>query len=142
MAHVLAIRSERDSLLRLGLRSNKPLLGAVALTLALQLAVVSIPFLQGIFTTVRLSPVDLGICLIASSLIFWAVELEKWQGRRRNRSANRPRYPSRGAAGLRSHNDRESTRRYIVSSIVVQRARRVARQLRADASACIYYTQD
>ena len=76
--------------MRLGRLSNKPLLGAVALTFALQLAVVSIPFLQGIFTTVTLSAVDLGICLITSSLIFWAVELEKWQGRRKNRSANRP----------------------------------------------------
>jgi len=38
----------------------------------------------------RLSPVDLGICLITSSLIFWAVELEEWQGRRKNRSPDRP----------------------------------------------------
>ena len=111
MAHVLAIRSERDSLLRLGLLSNKPLLGAVALTFALQVAVVSFPLLQGIFTTVRLSLVDLGICLIASSLIFWVVELEKWQGRRRDRSADRPQYPSHGAAALRRQNGRETTRR-------------------------------
>jgi Ca2+-transporting ATPase len=36
MAHVLAIRSERVSLFRIGLFSNKPLLAAVSLTVLLQ----------------------------------------------------------------------------------------------------------
>ncbi|MBK9712459.1 MAG: cation-translocating P-type ATPase [Kouleothrix sp.] len=83
MAHILAIRSERDSLFRIGLWSNTPLLGAVALTFVLQLALVYIPFLQGFFTTVALSAADLAIGLAASSLIFWAVEIEKWLLRRR-----------------------------------------------------------
>ena len=38
MAHLLAIRSERESLFSLGLASNLPLLAAVVLTLVLQLA--------------------------------------------------------------------------------------------------------
>jgi Ca2+-transporting ATPase len=83
MAHVLAIRSERDSLFRIGLWSNKPLLGAVALTFVLQLALVYVPLLQRFFTTVALSAADLALGLAASSLIFWAVELEKWILRRR-----------------------------------------------------------
>jgi len=83
MAHVLAIRSERDSLLRIGLWSNRPLLGAVALTFVLQLALIYVPFLQRFFTTVALSAADLALGLAASSLIFWAVELEKWILRRR-----------------------------------------------------------
>ena len=98
LAHVLAIRSEHDSLFRIGLRSNRPLLAAVALTFGLQLAIVYIPLLQKVFSTVTLSAVDLGIGLGASSLVFWGVELEKWLGRRRSRTAGRQEHPSLGAA--------------------------------------------
>ncbi|HET9222115.1 MAG TPA: cation-translocating P-type ATPase, partial [Roseiflexaceae bacterium] len=83
MAHVLAIRSARDSLFRIGLWSNRPLLGAVTLTFGMQLAVVYVPFLQGFFTTVALSARDLAIGLAASSIVFWGVELEKWLMRHR-----------------------------------------------------------
>jgi len=51
MAHVLAIRSETQSLFRIGLASNRPLLGAVLLTLALQLATIYVPLLNPIFKT-------------------------------------------------------------------------------------------
>ncbi|MEW6216415.1 MAG: cation-translocating P-type ATPase [Candidatus Bipolaricaulota bacterium] len=78
MGNALAIRSGRDSLWRLGLGSNKPLLGAVALTFALQLAVVYVPFLQRIFRTVSLSPAELAMSLALSTLVFWAVETRKW----------------------------------------------------------------
>ena len=84
MANVLAIRSERDSLFRIGLFSNKPLLGAVLLTVALQLLLIYTPPLQRLFNTVALSLTDLLIGVAASSLLFWFVELEKWWGRRRN----------------------------------------------------------
>lgn len=82
MAHVLAIRSQRDSLFRIGLLSNKPLSGAVILTVVLQLAVVYVPFLQGFFTTTALSARDLAISFILSTVVFWSVELEKWLIRR------------------------------------------------------------
>jgi Ca2+-transporting ATPase len=82
MAHVLAIRSDRDSLFHIGLWSNKPMLGAVTLTFILQLAVTFVPFMQGFFETVALSPLDLAIGIAASSVIFWGVELEKWFVRR------------------------------------------------------------
>jgi Ca2+-transporting ATPase len=82
MAHVLAIRSERDSVFRIGLWSNTPLLGAVALTFILQLALVYVPFLQGFFETVALSARDLVLGFVLSSIIFWTVELEKWVLRR------------------------------------------------------------
>ena len=83
MGHVLAIRSSRDSLFKIGLFSNKALLGAVLLTFILQMAVVYVPFLQAIFKTVALPPVDLLISLVLSTVVFWAVELEKWFLRRR-----------------------------------------------------------
>jgi Ca2+-transporting ATPase len=78
MGHVLAIRSERDWLWQVGLLSNKPLLFAVLLTAGLQLAVIYVPFLQGFFSTVPLSGRDLAIGLALSSLVFCAVEFEKW----------------------------------------------------------------
>jgi len=82
MANVMAIRSERRSLFAIGLRSNMPLLGAVGLTVVFQLALVYVPFLQSIFKTVALPVPDLILTLLVSSVIFWAVELEKWFLRR------------------------------------------------------------
>jgi Ca2+-transporting ATPase len=83
MAHVLAIRSETDSLFSLGLRSNRPLAAAVLLTLGLQLAVVYLPLLQPVFRTEALSATELAICAAAASVVFVAVEVEKALRRRR-----------------------------------------------------------
>jgi Ca2+-transporting ATPase len=78
MGNALAVRSERDSLFQIGLLSNKSLLGAVILTLGLQLAVVYVSWFQKLFATVALSPLDLAIALALSTIVFWGVELEKW----------------------------------------------------------------
>jgi len=85
MGHALAIRSSRDSLFSIGLLSNKPLFGAVALTLALQLAVIYIPAFQTVFRTTALSWQNLLICLVLSTTVFWVVELEKLLRRRAER---------------------------------------------------------
>jgi Ca2+-transporting ATPase len=86
MAHVLAIRSERESLWELGLGSNRPLLGAVGLTFLLQMATIYVPALNPIFKTQPLSLSELAICLGAAALVGVAVELEKlW---RRNLGKN------------------------------------------------------
>jgi Ca2+-transporting ATPase len=87
MAHVLAIRSESESLLRLGLWSNRPLLGAVLLTFALQMATIYMPALNPIFKTEPLSLAELVLCIGASAVVFVAVEIEKWWRRRMLRSA-------------------------------------------------------
>ena len=76
--HVMAIRSERQSLWRIGVLSNRPLLGAVALTFGLQLLVTYTPFLQLVFNTQSLSPAELAVCLAMASLVLPVVELEKW----------------------------------------------------------------
>jgi P-type Ca2+ transporter type 2C len=83
MGHVMAIRSERDSLFRLGLFSNTWLLAAVIATIFAQLAVVYIPFLQRIFKTMPLSFSDVLIALGASMVLWGSVEVEKWFSRRR-----------------------------------------------------------
>jgi P-type Ca2+ transporter type 2C len=81
MGHVLAIRSDQDSLFRKGLLSNKPLLAAVVLTFVLQLLVIYVPFLQDFFKTTALSMTDLVLSVVLSSIVFWCVELEKWLNR-------------------------------------------------------------
>jgi Ca2+-transporting ATPase len=83
MAHVLAIRSETESLWRLGLGTNKALLGAVALTFALQMATIYVPFLNPVFKTQPLSASELGLCLAAAAVVFVVVEMEKLWRRRR-----------------------------------------------------------
>ncbi len=77
MAHVLAIRSETDSLFTQGLSSNRPLLAAVLLTLALQLATIYLPWLQPIFRTEALSAGELALCFACAAFVFAAVEAEK-----------------------------------------------------------------
>ncbi|HWS12682.1 MAG TPA: cation-translocating P-type ATPase [Rhodocyclaceae bacterium] len=77
LGHALAVRSERESLFVLGLRSNLPLTGAVLLTVALQLAVIYVPWLNGIFRTAPLSVGELAACFVLSSVVFAAVEVEK-----------------------------------------------------------------
>ena len=83
MGHVLAIRSQRESLFRQGLGSNAPLLGAVLLTLLLQLATIYVPAFQTVFRTQPLTIEELVVCLALSSVVFFAVEIEKMLGRRR-----------------------------------------------------------
>ena len=82
MGNALALRSERDSLFQMGLRSNLPLMAAVLLSLGSQVAVVYVPVLQQLFNTTALSTPDLLICLVISTVVFWAIELEKWLRRR------------------------------------------------------------
>jgi P-type Ca2+ transporter type 2C len=82
LGHVLAIRSEQQSLFRIGLMSNKPLLGAVALTFLMQMATIYVPALNIIFKTQPLTAGELCIAVAASSIVFFAVEVEKLIGRR------------------------------------------------------------
>ncbi|HSJ55094.1 MAG TPA: cation-translocating P-type ATPase, partial [Anaerolineae bacterium] len=90
MGNVLAIRSDRESLFTIGLLSNKPLLGAVALTFALQMAVVYVPFMQELFETSALSLADLAISLVLSTVVFIAVELQKLVARQREKRSGAP----------------------------------------------------
>jgi Ca2+-transporting ATPase len=80
--HSLAVRSERESLFAIGVMSNPYLLGAVLLTVLLQLMVIYLPALNPIFRTQPLPLFDLGVCLALSSLTLVAVEIEKWLVRR------------------------------------------------------------
>jgi Ca2+-transporting ATPase len=82
MALALGVRSESRSLWTVGIRSNPAMLGAVLLTIVLQLAVVYVPFLQTIFGTTALPVSDLLIALGAAVAVLVLVELWKWRNRR------------------------------------------------------------
>lgn len=82
LGHALAIRSERRSLFRMGMLSNKPLLYSVLLTVALQLGVIYLPWFNKIFRTAPLSPAELALALGLSAVVFFAVEAEKLLRRR------------------------------------------------------------
>ena len=78
MGHVMAIRSDLKSLFQQGIFGNKQLIGAVILTFGLQMVVTYVPFFQNIFRTQSLSFIELLICIALSTIVFWAVEIEKW----------------------------------------------------------------
>lgn len=85
MWQVMAIRSDHATLFEQGFFSNKPLLGAVVLTFALQLAVIYLPPLNAVFDTSPLTLSELAICLVMSSLVFIALDIEKRLRRARGR---------------------------------------------------------
>jgi Ca2+-transporting ATPase len=82
LGHVLAIRSERRSLFEQGLFSNKPLLASVLLTMLAQMATIYVPALNTVFKTVPLTAAELFLVLGLSSVVFVAVEIEKFFKRR------------------------------------------------------------
>ena len=77
MGNALALRSTRESLWRLGLRSNLFMLFAVALTVLLQVVVIYWPPLQAVFKTVPLDAKQWLLALSASAVVFVAVEIKK-----------------------------------------------------------------
>jgi Ca2+-transporting ATPase len=62
---------------------NRWLWLAVAVSIALQVAVVHAPFLQRPFRTVALSPRDWLVCVAVGSTVLWAMELKKLVARAR-----------------------------------------------------------
>jgi Ca2+-transporting ATPase len=73
----MAIRSELESIFKIGVFSNKPMLLAIIITVGLQLLVIYIPFLNQVFKTEPLTLIELAITIAVSSIVFWAVEIEK-----------------------------------------------------------------
>ncbi len=83
LSHALVVRSERDSILTLGLRSNMVLLTVLVVTAAVQMALIYVPALQPIFETTALGAGDLALVMLVTPVPFIAVEIEKWFRRRR-----------------------------------------------------------
>ncbi|MDZ7609832.1 MAG: cation-translocating P-type ATPase [Candidatus Desulforudaceae bacterium] len=83
MAVAMSVRSDYDSLFKIGFFSNKPLLGAVLLTFTLQMTVVYMPFLNPIFKTEPLALSELMVTLALSAVVFFAMEIEKLTRRKK-----------------------------------------------------------
>ncbi|WP_250441752.1 cation-transporting P-type ATPase [Caballeronia sp. AZ1_KS37] len=99
MGYVIAIRSARRSVFELGLLSNRALAGAVALTFALQIAAIYVPFMNTVLRTEPLDAWQLACSLALSCVVFVLVELEKYV--RRHGLFRRARHASRREASLR-----------------------------------------
>ncbi len=82
MGHVMAIRSERESLFRQGLFTNRPLLAAVTGMILLQFVAIYFPPFQRALKTQALSLGELATAVALSTVVFFAVEIEKWLKRR------------------------------------------------------------
>ena len=77
LAHVMVIRSERESLFSIGWFSNAPLAWIVAGSVAVQLAIVYTPTGNEWFNVKPLAPLELAVAVGAAVTIVVAVELEK-----------------------------------------------------------------
>jgi Ca2+-transporting ATPase len=82
LVHVMAIRSEKESLFSIGLFSNRPMTLTVIFTFLLQMATIYVPALNPIFKTEALDAGELAICLVISSIVLLVVEIEKLLMRR------------------------------------------------------------
>lgn len=85
MGNALAVRSDKQSLFKLGLFSNKLMIGAVLLTFGLQMMITYWEPMNEIFKTQPLPMKELAISLSLSLVVFLALELEKWFKRQNER---------------------------------------------------------
>ena len=82
MGHALGLRSHRESFFTLKFFGNPLLIGAVVVTVLLQLLAIYTPFFNSLFNTNPLTVEQLLVCFLLSSVVFWGVEGEKWAIRR------------------------------------------------------------
>jgi len=79
----LNCRSRDKSVFQLGFFRNRYLIGAIVISILLQLAVQNVPFMQAVLGTTPLSWQDWGLITLVSSSIFVADELRKFFQQRR-----------------------------------------------------------
>jgi Ca2+-transporting ATPase len=92
-------------------RKNPALLGAVALTVLLQLAVTYLPFLQQLFETQPLSLSELLLCIALGFIMLLGVELEKLLFRHsEERTQLQPAIANRSSLTSGEHKSQSETR--------------------------------
>jgi P-type Ca2+ transporter type 2C len=89
VGQALGSRSSRESLLSLGLFSNRLLLLLVLLTIGLQLMILFVPFFHDVFGITPLNSLDLILCTGLGFVLLLALEAEKWTVRLRQAEAAR-----------------------------------------------------
>ena len=85
MAAALTLRSESESFFRFGIRQNPALIGAIALTVVLQVAVTYVPLLQELFETKPLTATEMLTCIGLGTLTLFGLELMRVVNRRSDR---------------------------------------------------------
>lgn len=73
----LNVRSRTKSLFQIGLFTNPYLIVAILTSVALQVAVTVVPFLQAALDTVPLALRDWGVIILVASSVFFADEVRK-----------------------------------------------------------------
>jgi Ca2+-transporting ATPase len=81
----MTVRSEKESIFRIGIFSNRAMLAAIALSTFLLLVVVNVPFLQPIFNTSFLSATEWGVVIGLAIIPAIAEEVTKFFLRARDR---------------------------------------------------------
>ena len=84
VANGFGCRTERESLFKVGLFSNRFLLLGELVGIAIMCAISYVPFLQNIFKTAPLTLVDWAILVVAAVTLFFAEEGRKWYLRHRD----------------------------------------------------------
>jgi Ca2+-transporting ATPase len=77
MVNLLNARSDRSSVFTRRTLRNRWLWGSLALVLALQVGVVHVGFLQGLFDTTSLSLEQWFVCAAVASSVLWVEEIRK-----------------------------------------------------------------
>ena len=83
----MAARTEHSSLRSVGLFSNPLLLGGILSEIVFAAGVIYVPFLQRVFGTTRLEPVDLAMLCSFPFVVWGSDEIRRAATRRRRRSA-------------------------------------------------------
>ncbi|OGU14949.1 MAG: carbonate dehydratase, partial [Geobacteraceae bacterium GWC2_53_11] len=81
-------RSLRYSVLRIGLFSNRWVLGGVGLMVLLQLLFTYLPVMNRAFGSSPIALAEWGVILVASSVVYSVIECEKWIRRKREQPAS------------------------------------------------------
>ncbi len=82
IGQAFATRSSTESFFKMKLLSNRLLLGMAGVVALAQFAAIYLPFMNGFIYTQPLSVTDLIVALVASSIVFWAIEIQKLIKRR------------------------------------------------------------
>ena len=82
MGHAYSLRSHKETVFKMDPRGNRFLLYALLITIAVQISTIYLPFFNELFETNPLTMGQLLLCLLLSTFVFIAVEIEKLLMRR------------------------------------------------------------
>jgi magnesium-transporting ATPase (P-type) len=95
-ANGFGCRTERESVFKVGLLSNRFLVIGELVGVAIMCAISYVPFLQNIFKTGPLTLADWGFLVVAAIVLFFAEEARKWFLRRKDARTTAAQTPATG----------------------------------------------